>query len=83
MNWPFSLHAAALFGEAQSRIIAAVPEDKLAALHACAQKHNVPVVVLGVTGGESVELVNICTMNVGELRMSYEQALPALLTNKD
>lgn len=83
LSWPYSMHAAALFGEAQSRIVVSVPADKLTELQTCAQKHNVPVVVLGITGGDSVELADLSSMKVADLRVSYEQALPTMLSAKD
>jgi phosphoribosylformylglycinamidine synthase len=43
---------ALLFGEGQSRIIVSVREDKLAALHELADKHGLPLTVLGESSGE-------------------------------
>ncbi len=43
---------ALLFGESQSRICVSVREEELDNLRQLAQKHNVPLAVLGKTGGE-------------------------------
>ncbi|MDP6667758.1 MAG: phosphoribosylformylglycinamidine synthase subunit PurL [Dehalococcoidia bacterium] len=45
---------AAMFGESQSRILLSVPADAVTDLEALAAEQNVPVVVIGVVGGESL-----------------------------
>ena len=48
--------AAALFGEAPSRIVVSVRRDSLATVIAAAEKANVPTYELGVTGGETLSI---------------------------
>lgn len=83
INWPFDWHAASLFGEAQSRIIVSVPNRHLADVQDCCKQYDVPVTMLGQTGGQSLALSNNCNVAVTDLRASYEHALPTLLSMKD
>ena len=47
---------AALFGEAPSRGILSLPEDRVSDLQALAAVHGVPVAILGRTGGDRLRI---------------------------
>src|SRR5438309_745577 len=47
---------AALFGEAPSRFILSLPEDRVSDLQALAAVHGVPVAILGRTGGDRLRI---------------------------
>jgi phosphoribosylformylglycinamidine synthase len=83
ITWPYEQHAAALFGEAQSRIIVTVPKDQLIALQECCSRHNVPTTILGVTEGTDLVLNSECRIAVSSLRDAYESALPTHLAAQD
>lgn len=81
--WPFDTHAAALFGEAQSRIIVSVPAQYVDALTALCSVHDVPVKHLGTTGGNELSIAGGCAISIEELATAYEAALPRALAAKD
>jgi phosphoribosylformylglycinamidine synthase II len=83
ITWPFEHHAAALFGEAQSRIIVTVSEGQLALLQDCCNKHNVPTTILGLTEGTDLVLNSDCRIAVSSMRDTYEAALPTHLAAQD
>lgn len=83
VDLPWEAMAGHLFGEAQSRIIVAVADGQLAALQSLCSEHDVPLTVLGTTGGDRLtvsaageELVN---EEISALRDVYEATLPAVL----
>jgi phosphoribosylformylglycinamidine synthase subunit PurL len=81
--WPFDTHAAALFGEAQSRIIVSVPAHHAASLAELCTRHDVPVKQLGTTGGSELSIAGGCSVSIEELASAYESALPDALAAKD
>lgn len=83
VDLPWEAMAGHLFGEAQSRIIVAIADGQLAALQSLCSEHDVPLTVLGTTGGDRLtvsaageELVN---EEISALRDVYEATLPAVL----
>ncbi|MBI4336389.1 MAG: phosphoribosylformylglycinamidine synthase subunit PurL [Chloroflexi bacterium] len=62
---------AALFGEAQSRIVVSVPPRKLRTLERLAQQHDVPLVRLGRVGGEQLVVPGLLTVPVAELAAAW------------
>ncbi|MFN4984683.1 MAG: phosphoribosylformylglycinamidine synthase subunit PurL [Ignavibacteria bacterium] len=81
--WPFDTHAAAMFGEAQSRIVVSVPSQHVGALVELCNSYNVPAVELGTTGGSALMIGGGCEISIDDLRHAYEQALPNALLAKD
>jgi phosphoribosylformylglycinamidine synthase len=69
---------ASLFGEAQSRILVAVPPEKREALLAIAGGMNVPVSFVGRAGGERLRLWSL-DVTLAELRDAYEGGLERAL----
>lgn len=69
---------AALFGEAQSRILVAVARDRRNDLLAIAQGMNVPVAYVGRAGGDRLRLWSV-DLPLSELRDAYEGGLERAL----
>ncbi len=69
---------AALFGEAQSRILVAVPADKREELLTIAQGLNVPFAYVGRVGGDRLRLWSV-DLPLAELRDAYEGGLERAL----
>ena len=70
---------AALFGEAQSRFVVGVPDEKaLVQLEVLAAEVGVPLVTLGRAGGGRFQLGPI-DVSLGELYEAYEDGLPRVL----
>jgi phosphoribosylformylglycinamidine synthase len=67
---------AALFGEAQSRIVVAVPPPTLDALLAIAGDERVPCVALGRVGGERLRLAGVLDLPIDALAAAYEAGIP-------
>ena len=66
---------AALFGEAQSRIVVALAPDNAAALEALAAEEDVPVVVLGRTQGDRVTVPGLVDLPVSALDDAWRSGL--------
>ena len=69
---------AALFGEAQSRILVAVPADKREELLTIARGLNVPFAYVGRVGGDRLRLWSV-DLSLAELRDAYEGGLERAL----
>ena len=71
---------AALFGEAQSRILVTAEPESAIELESIASRCGVPVLRVGVTTKDRrFRLGADIDLPVDELRKTYEEALPALL----
>ena len=70
---------AALFGEAQSRIVVSLPPDALSAFEALAAAEGAPWVRLGEVGRDSLSLPSLLDVAVGELRAAWDGGLEAAL----
>jgi len=70
---------AALFGEAQSRIVVSVAPERAEALLAIAADESVPVVMLGTTGGDRLRLAGAINLPVAALRERFDAGLPRAL----
>ncbi|HJG91415.1 MAG TPA: phosphoribosylformylglycinamidine synthase II, partial [Brachybacterium massiliense] len=68
--------ATALFSESQARALVAVPAEHEERLTALAAEHGVPVLRLGTTGGNALEIDGVGSFAVGELRDLREGTLP-------
>ena len=66
---------AALFGEAQSRIVVSLAPDRLGELGDACERAGAPSVVLGVVGGESMAVSGLVDVRVGELAAAWNGGL--------
>ena len=71
--------AAALFGEAPSRAIVAVPSHRVAAALAVAREEGAPACVIGETGGERLVIEGAIDLPVAQLEAIWESAIPAAM----
>jgi len=71
-----------LFGEAQSRIVVEVSDERIGDLRAAAQEAGVPMEVLGRTGGTTLHVHDLIEVDVEDLRSTYERALPNIMTSE-
>jgi len=76
---PYDHHAGHVFGEAHSRIIVSVPHASLDAVRELCTVNEVPLVVLGVTGGTNLVVEQLLNSSVDELRNIYEGAIPSIM----
>ncbi|MGB6837239.1 MAG: phosphoribosylformylglycinamidine synthase II, partial [Dehalococcoidia bacterium] len=70
---------AALFGEAQSRIVVSCPPEARADLEALAREHDVPLTYLGAVGGDRLRLASSVDAPLADLSRAYEEGLPRAL----
>jgi len=68
-----------LFSESASRAVVAVAPEREDALAELAERHGVPLLRLGETGGPRAMFDGILEATVQELRETYEGAIPALM----
>ena len=66
---------AALFGERQSRIVVAVPNDRWERLQELADASATPVLKLGITGGDRFRIGNSLDLSVAELADAWGHGL--------
>ncbi|MDN5600922.1 MAG: phosphoribosylformylglycinamidine synthase subunit PurL, partial [Brachybacterium sp.] len=66
----------ALFSESQARALVSVPTAQEEQLTALAAEHGVPVLRLGTTGGDTLDITGLGAFTVGELRELREGTLP-------
>jgi hypothetical protein len=69
-----------LFGEAQSRILVTVSSVNLPFLQEKCASLDVPMTVLGTTGGERLNISGVVDQTIDILRDAYEGGLTELLT---
>ncbi|HUS82505.1 MAG TPA: phosphoribosylformylglycinamidine synthase subunit PurL [Dehalococcoidia bacterium] len=72
---------AALFGEAQSRIVVSCAASDAAELEALARQVSVPLTRLGRVGGERLTLGGMLDVAIEELAAAYREGLPRVLAN--
>ncbi|RPI67498.1 MAG: phosphoribosylformylglycinamidine synthase subunit PurL [Ignavibacteriae bacterium] len=77
---PFPHTAGHLFGEAQSRILVTVSSVNLPFLQEKCASLDVPMTVLGTTGGERLNISGVVDQTIDILRDAYEGGLTELLT---
>jgi phosphoribosylformylglycinamidine synthase len=70
--------ATALFSESSSRAIVSVAPGLQTEFAALCETHEVPVTVLGVTGGDAVAIDGTFEVPLDELRRAWQATLPAL-----
>ncbi len=68
-----------LFGESASRAVVSCPEESLDLLLVAATRFALPALVIGRTGGESLNVAGALTLKVKQMREVYESALPRAL----
>jgi phosphoribosylformylglycinamidine synthase len=68
--------ATALFSESQARALVAVPAEAEERFLALAAEHGVPVLALGTTGGDALEIEGLGALELAELRSLREGTLP-------
>ena len=67
--------AAMLFGEGQSRFLISVDTEAAMPLHELADRHRVPLEVLGTTGGDRIRIDGALDVTLEQAREAYETAL--------
>jgi len=70
---------AALFGEAQSRIVVSLSADALPALEKLAAEHGVPLVQIGSVGGATFSLPGLLDVALDDLEVAWKGALEKAL----
>jgi phosphoribosylformylglycinamidine synthase len=70
---------AALFGEAQSRIVVSCAPDAVERLRALAHESGVGLTHLGTAGGSALRLTPHIDVPLEELTLTYEEGLPVAL----
>jgi phosphoribosylformylglycinamidine synthase len=72
-----------LFGEAPSRIVVSLNKDNLNALEKIAEKHSVPLQVLGNVGGEKLTVEyrgkTVIDLALTKLSATWRNAIPSRL----
>jgi phosphoribosylformylglycinamidine synthase subunit PurL len=76
---PWDHYVGHLFGEAQSRIVVTLPESSLQDLHDLCAEADVPLTVLGRTGGDRFIVKDLADEAVADLRTVYEDAIPSIM----
>ena len=66
---------AALFGERQSRIVVALPAENLARLEGLSDHLNVPILRLGVTGGDRFRWGRLLDLPLGDIGDAWSNGL--------
>ncbi|MGH2341318.1 phosphoribosylformylglycinamidine synthase subunit PurL [Segnochrobactraceae bacterium EtOH-i3] len=69
----------ALFAEDQSRYVVTVKADDVEAVEAAAAAAGVPLVSLGVTGGEALAITGVGAVKVAALKKAHEAWFPAYM----
>ena len=80
-NWQLDQDwQAALFGEAQSRIIISMSKDKLSKFEALAEQESTPWVLLGVVGGTSLRIGTLMDVPLEDLDKAWSHSLQESLS---
>jgi phosphoribosylformylglycinamidine synthase II len=66
---------AALFGESPGRFIISAPSRAMPELQSLARRHHVEISLLGLTGGEALELEGQVKLSLSEMRDAWEGGL--------
>jgi phosphoribosylformylglycinamidine synthase len=72
---PFAHHAAALFGEAQSRIVVTCDAHNVDALKDLCAEHGIPCTPLGTTGGKALVVDGLVNTEIAALSTAFEGGL--------
>ncbi len=71
--------ATALFSESASRVVVAVPAERTDVVVAAATTAGVPVLDLGVSGGDRFVVAGACDEALADLTAVWRGAIPALM----
>jgi phosphoribosylformylglycinamidine synthase II len=66
---------AAFFGESPSRFIVSAPSRAMPALQSLARRHHVEISLLGLSGGDALELEGQVRLTLAEMRQAWEGGL--------
>jgi phosphoribosylformylglycinamidine synthase II len=66
---------AAFFGESPSRFIVSAPSRAMPELQSLARRHHVEIALLGLTGGDALELEGQLRVPIADLRQAWEGGL--------
>ncbi|MBI3911985.1 MAG: phosphoribosylformylglycinamidine synthase subunit PurL [Armatimonadetes bacterium] len=77
---PHQPNAAALFGEAPSRILIAVEPDQEAAVIAALAEEGAPFALLGEVGGDRLVIEGALDLSVAELETTWESIIPRAMS---
>ena len=66
---------AALFGESPSRFIVSAPSRATPELQSLGRRHHVEIALLGLTGGDALELEGQMKLTLAEMRQAWENGL--------
>jgi phosphoribosylformylglycinamidine synthase II len=66
---------AAFFGESPSRFIVSAPSRAMPALQSLARRHHVEISLLGMAGGDSLELEGQVKVSLSDMRQAWEGGL--------
>jgi phosphoribosylformylglycinamidine synthase II len=69
----------AYFSESQSRILVSLPEKNMSALQELAARYGVPYTVLGVTGGQHLEVDDVISLSLTDMLQAWKEGLACFL----
>ena len=69
----------ALFSESTGRVLVSLPASRSAELLELASEANVPVRRLGVTGGDALAVEGQFTLNLDEIRTTWQAPIPTAM----
>ncbi|HWE56388.1 MAG TPA: phosphoribosylformylglycinamidine synthase subunit PurL [Acidimicrobiales bacterium] len=72
--------AAALFGEAPSRVILSAPADEAAAIRAEADRAGLRATIIGTAGGDRLVFGDTLDIGVNEAKAAWRRAIPEVLS---
>ena len=70
---------AALFGEAGNRAVISVEKGKLAAVDTLAASKGLPLIELGLSGGDRIRLGSSLDLPIDQMETVYREALPSIM----
>ena len=74
---------AAMFGEAQSRILLSVSPDNLDRIKALAHDHDVPLAVIGLVGGDSLSFGDNCSVLLSDASDAWKNGFSRATSDRD
>ncbi len=70
---------AMLFGESRPLVVISFPEQSRNRIIELCQNNNIPVSIIGKTGGSNLKINDLINCNVAELKDTYESAIPRMM----